>query len=179
MAEYRPFYGSARRFAHGRASQERVGSAGNQANPREATMTARLAALAATLVFGLQPALAGPVAFVPDPNGATSFVMPSGNVECVYTPAGGSTVYMPADGGPELACDRAEPTYLRFTLSASGPADVTGDVGDPSCCGGTNTFAYGTSWSMPPFICTAATSGLTCKRGAAGFTISKAHIETH
>ncbi len=53
---------------------------------------------------------------------------------------------------------------------------MTGDIGDPSCCGGTNTFAYGQTWSAGPFKCTSATTGLTCNRGANGFLISKAKI---
>lgn len=102
--------------------------------------------------------------------------MPSGNIACIYTPAGGSSVYVPADGGPELACDRAEPTYLRFTLAASGPAEVRGDIADPGCCGGTNAFAYGESWALPPFQCSSTTAGLDCRRGANGFFIAKAKI---
>lgn len=125
------------------------------------------------------PAVAGPVFFGPDASGAITFVMPSGNVACIYTPAGGSSVYTPADGGPELSCDRAEPTYLRFTLAASGPAEVRGDVGDASCCGGTNTLAYGSTWSMPPYACTATSAGLDCKRGGNGFFIAKAKISAY
>jgi hypothetical protein len=142
-------------------------------------MLTRLASLAFALTAATSYATAAPVYFTPDPSGAITFIMPSGNVACIYTPAGGSSVYVPADGGPELSCDRAEPTYLRFTLSASGPTSVIGDVGDPSCCGGTNSFAYGQTWSMPPFSCTSATTGLVCKRGGSGFTISKAKIEAH
>ncbi|HVY19625.1 MAG TPA: hypothetical protein VHA70_06045 [Bauldia sp.] len=142
-------------------------------------MLTRLASLAFALAAATGYATAAPVALFPDPSGATTFLMPSGNVACIYTPAGGSSVYTPADGGPELQCDRAEPTYLRFTLSASGPATVRGDIGDPSCCGGSNAFPYGASWSMPPFSCTSATTGIVCKRGSNGFTISKNKIEAH
>ncbi len=98
----------------------------------------------------------------------------------VHLHAGRRVVGLRADRRrPELSCDRAEPTYLRFTLSASGPTSVIGNVGDPSCCGGTNSFAYGSTWSLPPFSCTSATTGLVCKRGGSGFTISKAKIEAH
>jgi hypothetical protein len=38
------------------------------------------------------------------------FVMPSGNIGCVYTPAGGTPVYQPADGGPGA--------YLRYRRAA-------------------------------------------------------------
>jgi hypothetical protein len=143
-------------------------------------MLKRLAAAVLALIAATSLAAAAPVSFSYDASGAITFVMPSGNVACIYTPEGGSSVYVPEDGGPELACDRSDPTYLRFTLSASGPANVAGDVGDASCCGGTNTFAYGASWSLPPFSCTSATTGLVCKRNDGhGFTISKGKIEAH
>ena len=142
-------------------------------------MLARLLGFAVGLVGSMGVAMAAPVSFFPDASGAITFVMPSGNVACIYTPAGGSSVYTPLDGGPELSCDRAEPTYLRFTLAASGPAQVTGDVGDPGCCGGSNSFAYGASWTMAPFSCTSASTGITCKRGGNGFSIAKAKIEAH
>jgi hypothetical protein len=143
-------------------------------------MPKRFAVAILALLAAMSAGTAAPVAFSYDSSGAITFIMPSGNVACIYTPAGGSSVYVPDDGGPELACDRAEPTYLRFTLSASGPASVAGDVGDPSCCGGTNTFAYGSSWNLAPFSCTSATTGLVCKRSDGhGFTISKAKIEAH
>ena len=47
---------------------------------------------------------------------AEHFVMPSGNIGCTYIPEGGTDVYEPVDGGPELSCDRIEPKYLRATL---------------------------------------------------------------
>ncbi|SFG82090.1 hypothetical protein [Ensifer sp. OV372] len=48
------------------------------------------------------------------------FAMPSGNIGCIYTPAGGTSVYQPADGGPELACDIVAPRYVRATLWPGG-----------------------------------------------------------
>lgn len=139
------------------------------------------AVLALAVLFTAGSAAAQtPVAIPPDPSGAYTFVMPSGNVACIYTPPGGSAVYVPLDGGPELSCDRAAPTYLRFTLARSGPAMVLGDVGDPSCCGGTSVLPYGTSLQLPPFTCTSAQNGLTCKRADGnGFFISKARIEAY
>src|SRR6218665_995514 len=60
------------------------------------------------------------------------FVLPSGNIGCIYTPEGGTDVYVPEDGGPELACDRVEPRYVRAILSAKGPGRLLKNVGDPS-----------------------------------------------
>jgi len=146
----------------------------------EGVMT-RMRVLFVSLLLGLgsgHVALAGMQTF-PSNNGQVDFRMPSNNVECIYTPAGGTPTYTPADGGPELQCDRAEPTYLRFVLGKSGPATVISDVGDASCCGGTNVLQYGSTWQGGPFTCKSATTGITCKRGAHGFLISKAKVKTY
>lgn len=120
------------------------------------------------------------VAFGSDANGEITFVMPSGNVACIFIPEGGTDVYMPPDGGPELSCDRAAPTYLRFTLRATGAAEVTDAVGDPSCCGGSNTFAYDRMWRAPPFTCTSARTGLNCTNDEGhGFVINRASPQAY
>ena len=144
-------------------------------------MLARLAAVAAVLmVAGGSAEAGGYYTFDPDASGSTSFVMPSGNIGCIYTPAGGSTVYVPADGGPELSCDRVAPSYRRFVLSAGGKATMITNVGDPSCCGADNALPYGTAWRIEPFICTSETKGLTCARDDGhGFFISKAKVTTY
>ena len=41
-----------------------------------------------------------PVTFHASPGGQINFVMPSQNVGCTYTPAGGTPTYRPFDGGP-------------------------------------------------------------------------------
>ncbi len=64
------------------------------------------------------------------------FQAPSGNIGCQYVPAGGTETYRTPDGGPQLICDRIEPAYVRFTLSARGAATLIEHVGDASCCGG-------------------------------------------
>src|SRR5262249_31988932 len=111
--------------------------------------------------------------FRPNVMGQVTFVMPSHNVECTYTPKGGTLVYRPFDGGPELSCDRREPTYLRFVLTPKSVRRFD-NVGDQSCCGAGNVFAYGARWSKGPFTCVSAESGLTCKRGAGrGFVIGR------
>src|SRR4030081_4018094 len=55
--------------------------------------------------------------FAADARGQISFVMPSGNIGCTFTPQGGTGVYMPFDGGPELSCDRKEPQYVRLVVT--------------------------------------------------------------
>jgi hypothetical protein len=143
-------------------------------------MPSRSACLAVAACLGLAagPAFAGgTVAFAPDAGGAIDFVMPSGNIECIYTPPGGTPTYMPDDGGPELSCDRAEPTYLRFILGASGPGAIISNVGDASCCSESNIFAYGRTWRQAPFTCTSSTAGLACRRDDGhGFFISRAKV---
>ncbi|OJF91443.1 hypothetical protein AX760_23500 [Pararhizobium antarcticum] len=108
------------------------------------------------------------------------FVLPSGNIGCIYTPEGGTSVYRPQDGGPELACDRVEPRYVRATLSADGPATLDKNVGDPSCCSVAPVLDYGETWRQGPFSCTSTRTGLTCDRGDGHtFFLSRRRIEAN
>jgi hypothetical protein len=105
------------------------------------------------------------------------FVMPSGNIGCTYIPEGGTEVYQPADGGPELSCDRIEPEYLRATLGRSGKASVRSNVDDQGCCSGETTVPYGQTWSAGPFTCFSERTGLTCERDDGhSFLLSRARV---
>lgn len=105
------------------------------------------------------------------------FVMPSGNIGCVYTPAGGTAVYQPEDGGPELACDIVAPRYVRATLGRSGVAAINRAVGDPSCCSAGQVLDYGETWSRGPFSCLSQRTGLSCRRDDGhGFRLSRARV---
>jgi len=116
----------------------------------------------------------------PADGGLVYFNMPSGKVGCQYTPAGGSDVYEPEDGGPELGCDRIEPTYLRFILGKSGKAKRYQNVGDSGCCDGSHTLNYGNSWRKGPFSCTSDRSGLRCSRNDGhGFFISRSKTQVY
>ncbi|WP_438751910.1 hypothetical protein [Pararhizobium sp. O133] len=92
------------------------------------------------------------------------FVLPSGNIGCIYTPKGGTAVYQPADGGPELSCDRIEPRYVRATLAREGAATLYKDVSDQSCCSAGPVLDYGETWTAGPFSCLSTRTGLSCKR---------------
>lgn len=108
---------------------------------------------------------------------AEHFVMPSGNIGCTYIPEGGTDVYEPVDGGPELSCDRIEPKYLRATLGRSGKAVVLSDVGDQGCCSADRTVPYGETWSAGPFTCYSERTGLTCERNDGhSFLLSRARV---
>jgi hypothetical protein len=146
-----------------------------------AKRTSGIVAALALTALGCQSAFAGgTMAFQPNADGSTSFSMPSGNIGCYYTPAGGTTTYMPEDGGPELSCDRVEPTYLRFVLGASGAATIIDNVGDAGCCSSDNPFTYGTTWRLEPFTCASDTKGLRCERDDGhGFFISRAKTEAY
>ena len=105
------------------------------------------------------------------------FVMPSGNIGCVYTPAGGTPVYQPADGGPELACDIVAPRYVRATLGRTGAATLNHAVGDPSCCSSGPVLDYGQSWARGPFSCASQRTGLSCRRDDGhSFLLSRAQV---
>lgn len=134
----------------------------------------RITTLLAVSIASLSPATAKEQSFAPE-DGQVSFLTPSNNIQCTYTPKGGGGTYVPEDGGPEIQCDRAEPDYLRFILGKAGKGRLISDVGDSGCCGGTNVLDYGSIWSVGPFTCVSSEKGLTCIRDDGhGFFISKA-----
>src|ERR1700760_118663 len=120
---------------------------------------------------------ASEISFPAAKDGGISFVMPSSNVGCTFTPQGGTDVYKPMDGGPELSCDRREPKYVRVVLTPKSVKRFD-DVGDQGCCDGSNPFAYGKRWAKGPFVCESAETGLTCKRGdGRGFVMTREKVE--
>lgn len=136
------------------------------------------AALVVVAAFAL-PAGAAEVTFAPDDGGQIEFTMPSGNVGCLYTPAGGTEVYEPVDGGPELICERVEPSYVTVILGPQGEPQLIEDPGEQSCCGATSIFAYGDVVDLDGFICWSEKTGLACTRSAdgVGFTMARAGVE--
>lgn len=111
--------------------------------------------------------------------GQVGFVMPSGNIGCLFTPEGGTDVYMPENGGPELICERVEPSYVTVVLGGEGEATVIENPGEQSCCGAENILAYGNEVELDGFYCESATTGLTCENANGyGFTMARAGIET-
>ena len=132
------------------------------------------AAVFALVAFTL-PAFA--MEFIPTDQGQVDFIMPSSNIGCIYTPQGGTSFYVPEDGGPELSCDRVEPSYVRATLASGGKARREDHVNDPSCCGSDNVFDYGEVWEMDGFSCISATTGLTCTRGRHGFSMARKAVK--
>jgi hypothetical protein len=134
------------------------------------------AALSAALAM---PAAAAEVEFDANESGQIEFVMPSGNVGCIVTPEGGTDVYQPKGGGPEIMCDRVEPEYVRVVLGA-GAAEELDDVGDPSCCGAEQVLRYGEWTSLEGFVCYSKATGLTCttEDEKHGFKMARAGIQT-
>jgi hypothetical protein len=115
--------------------------------------------------------------FAANAGGQIVFVLPSHNVECTYTPKGGTATYKPFDGGPELSCDRRDPKYVRVVLTPKTLKRFD-DVGDQGCCGTANPFRYGSRLSKGPFACESAEAGLTCKReDGRGFVMSRERVE--
>ena len=141
-------------------------------------MVKRGLAVLATLALPLCSASAQqPIAFVADSRGQITFVMPSHNVECTYTPAGGTPVYKPFDGGPELSCDRRDPKYVRLVLTPKSVKRFD-DVGDQGGVSTDNPFPYGSQWSKGPFACDSVETGLVCRRSdGRGFSVSRERIE--
>jgi hypothetical protein len=138
-----------------------------------------LAAAAALLVLAVAPIAAEEQEVEPRDNGQIEFTMPSGNIGCLYTPAGGTDVYEPGGGGPELICERVEPSYMTVILGAEGEPEVIENPGEQSCCGAENVFDYGNTITLEGFVCTSATTGLSCESDAGyGFSMARAGIET-
>jgi hypothetical protein len=130
---------------------------------RITTLLTLVCALAVSLAFTSQ-ALAADRSFMPDEDGQIVFVTPSRNIGCTYIPKGGSTMYTPDDGGPELGCDRIKPKHVRLILSAAGKAFIFEMEGDSGCCSDVNVLNYGERWHTGPFSCQSDERGLTCRR---------------
>lgn len=108
------------------------------------------------------------------------FVLPSGNIGCIYTPEGGTEAYQPADSGPELSCDRVEPRYVRATLSRSGAAVLINNVGDRGCCSAGTVLDYGQTWTAGPFSCLSTRTGLSCERNDGhSFFLSRKRLDAN
>lgn len=117
-----------------------------------------------------------PVTFTADPSGQINFVVSALNLGCTFTPKGGTAVYKPAGGGPELSCDQTEPRYVRVVLTEKRLLRYD-KVGDQGCCSVENVLKPGVMWTQGPFTCKASDAGLTCKRrDGRGFSVSKAKI---
>ncbi len=122
------------------------------------------------------PAPAEPPAQVATPGTAVEFMAPSGNIGCVYIPAGGTAVYQPAEPGAELQCDRIEPSYTRIVLPENGAARVV-ETEERGCCTG-QTIAYGDRWTEGPYTCDVTETGVACASAAGhGFTLSRSQAD--
>lgn len=138
-------------------------------------------AIAAALLALVPPSLAKEQAMKPNNMGQIEFSLPSGNIGCVYTPKGGTANYMPIDGGPELTCDRIEPTYVNVVLGPDFEAEAIDDPDEQSCCSISNVLEYDNEVILDGFICYAERTGLVCQTtgGEHGFLMSKSHIVTY
>lgn len=130
------------------------------------------------LALAVEPAAAKEQALTPQANGQIAFSMPSGNVGCLYTPVGGTDTYQPAGGGPELSCDRIEPSYVNVRLGPTGKAILTENPGEQGCCGADNILAYGNTVHLDGFMCSSSPAGLTCETPDKrhGFCVAKARM---
>jgi hypothetical protein len=112
------------------------------------------------------------------PGVAVTFTAPSGNIGCIYVPAGGTDVYEPSEPGAELQCDRAEPEYIRIVLPENGAARIVA-TDERGCCSG-DTIQYGQRWAEGPYTCDVTDAGVTCASTAGhGFTLSRARADVH
>jgi len=141
------------------------------------SLTGSLLALSIA-IFLAAPAAAEEQHFKAEPNGQITWVMPSSNIGCIYTPKGGTDTYQPVDGGPEISCDRIAPSYINMRLGPRGAAVLTENPGEQSCCGAGNVFAYGNTAHFDGFVCTSSSAGLTCETNDKrhGFCVARSRL---
>lgn len=109
--------------------------------------------------------------------GQIEFNSPSDNIGCIYTPEGGTSVYTPQDGGPEISCSRVEPRYVTVILGPKGKATKIENPGEQGCCSIVTRLEYGNTWSAGPFTCASRKTGLTCSSSNGhGFSMSRASV---
>jgi hypothetical protein len=143
---------------------------------RNSLIFAGLAAL--VVLLGVPARAYEPQQFFANDEGQVEFVMPSGNIGCIYTPAGGTSFYETVDGLAEIQCDRVEPSYVRAILGGQGDGYLIDDVGDASCCSLTQKFDYDHVVTLGPFQCLSERRGLTCARqDGHGFFLSRALVQ--
>lgn len=141
-----------------------------------------LPVLIAIVLFASSPVLlAREQAMKPNRSGLIEFSLPSGNIGCTYAPEGGTANYKPVDGGPELKCDRTEPSYVTVVLGPDFEAEATDDPDEQACCSLENTLEYDNEVTFEGFICHAEVTGLACQTttGEHGFLMSRSHVVTY
>jgi hypothetical protein len=140
------------------------------------------ACLVAAALAGMfvAPVAAAEAEFEVRDNGQVEFSLPSGNIGCILTPEGGTDVYEPVGGGPEISCDRIEPSYVTVVLGPDDEPEVSTDPGEQGCCGADNVLEYGDSYSFEGFVCYSEKTGLSCETEdeAHGFAMARAGIQT-
>ncbi len=143
-------------------------------------MLKHFAAAVALAALLIAPAFAAEQEFDENDAGQIEFNMPSGNIGCLYTPEGGTDVYEPAGGGPELICERVEPRYVTVILSFEDEPEVIEDPGEQSCCGAGNIFKYGNRLELDGFACVSRRTGLACENDDGhGFIMARVGIDTY
>jgi hypothetical protein len=129
----------------------------------------RLSVLAATAAVALSADMATAKDFKTSDNGTIDFDTPSMNMCCSYVPD--------ASDAAHLSCSREKPKYWTVILEDSGKMTVYKNPGEvPGCGYGKplgNVLGYGENWSAGGFTCTSAQTGLTCKLGRKGFSLSR------
>ena len=112
------------------------------------------------------------VANFPLKDGLVAFVMPSQNIECTFIPRR-TAIYIPRGGGPELICDRRDPSYVRVIIGPSGAAERIDNSGERPCCGADNILQYGQTWIGGPFTCRSYLQRLSCRhKNGHGFSMN-------
>lgn len=128
---------------------------------------------------GAGPPPSSTAAITAEADGQVMFTTPSNNIGCTFTPAGGTAVYTPRDGGPELVCERVAPRYITVIMGPKGAVQRIDNPGEQGCCSLGHVLGYGQTWVRSPFTCQSRTTGLNCRRNdGRGFTLSRTVVRT-
>lgn len=108
----------------------------------------------------------------------STFMPPSGDINCIYTAKGGTGVYMPLGGGPEVVCDRsADRVYQRAYLGPKGPAENVRRPGDASGCSVEPLLLEDARLRRGPYSCELTRGEVVCRRDDGhGFAIGGSRV---
>ncbi len=149
---------------------------------RPVGMVRHLTLLCAILAMGfaqIGAVSARTLSFPPKQDGIVQFVTPSGSIGCTYIPFDGAGGITTGVKGPELHCYRLYGKFEAVSLGPVGKALKLVVRGKLACCKTRNILAFGNTWATGGYACTSERSGLTCRRGKHGFSITAAGIARH
>ena len=130
----------------------------------------------AILALGVGSVSARTLSFPSRNDGVVQFITPSGNIGCTYIPFDGAGGIDTGVNGPELHCYRLSGKFDAVSLGPTKKALKLLVEGKLACCKTRNVLAFGNTWTTGGYACTSDRTGLACRRGKHGFSISATSV---